>query len=60
MTSIHVGLDVSDFARIGENANLWAAAGEVHGAMLKHGFSFAGHVNTGIDLGGGSLVDAFN
>lgn len=60
MTSIHVGLDISDFARISENANMWKAAGEVHGAMLKHGFSVAGHVNTGIDLGGGSLVDAFN
>lgn len=59
VTGLHTGLDVSDFERIGRNGNLWAAAGEVQGALGKFAGSVYGNVNTAMDLPDWSPADLF-
>ncbi|MFD4325810.1 hypothetical protein ACFWQC_14315 [Nocardioides sp. NPDC058538] len=60
MTALHTGLDIKDFERIASNPNLWAAGGEVQGALAKYGNSFYSSVQTVTGMFEGSFVDVVN
>lgn len=59
VTGLHTGLDVSDFERIARNGNMWAAAGEVQGALGKFAGSVYGNVNAAMGLPEWSPADLF-
>ncbi|GGU22995.1 hypothetical protein [Nocardioides albus] len=55
MTGLHTGLDVRDIERV-SSGNMWAAAGEMQGAVIKQVGALYGHVNTAV--GGVQAVTA--